>query len=241
MSRLICLLAVLLAVPFFVQADSAEEVENIREKMVEAFPNFTPDSITKSPIEGLYEVLYGTAVVYVTSDARHIFEGSVYDLDNDKNDLTAAAQDRARKKFISEINNQESIEFGDGKPKHTVTVFTDIDCGYCRKLHAEMDEYASYGIQVNYLLFPRGGLTGASHNKAVSVWCSDDRAEALTRAKNGETLDTKSCDNPIGEHYALGQKIGVRGTPAIVTDEGQMLSGYLPPKQLAQRLDEMAK
>jgi thiol:disulfide interchange protein DsbC len=142
---------------------------------------------------------------------------------------------------MTQVNEQESIAFGAEKPRHTITVFTDIDCGYCRKLHSEMDQYASYGIKVNYLLFPRNGITSPGYSKAVSVWCSKDRAEALTKAKNGEELQAENCDNPVAGHFELGQKIGVTGTPAILTADGVLMPGYLPAKQLAQRLDDMAK
>jgi thiol:disulfide interchange protein DsbC len=221
-------------------ADSANE-EAIKAKLVESFPTHSPDSITKSPVDGLYEAVYGTQVIYVTEDARYIIQGVVMDLDDDKRDITEVASNRARKKFMTQVKEQETISFGAENPKHTITVFTDIDCGYCRKLHNEMDQYASYGIKVNYLLFPRNGITSPSYSKAVSVWCSDDRADALTKAKSGVELPAGNCDNPVAAHFDLGQKIGVTGTPAILTADGQLMPGYLPAKQLAQRLGDLAK
>ena len=242
MSRLICMLALLLAFPLFAQADSDEEIENIREKMKIVLPGSTPDAIIPAPIDGFYEVSYGTTILYVSGDTNYVFEGILVDIGDGKKNLTELSQNNIRKSYATTINQQDTINFGDTKPRHTVNIFTDIDCGYCRKLHAEIEEYASYGIQVRYLLYPRGGLNGsASHSKAVSVWCSDDRKEALTKAKAGEDLEVKSCDNPIADHYQLGRKVGVTGTPAIFTEDGQLIAGYLPPKQLAQRLDEMAK
>jgi thiol:disulfide interchange protein DsbC len=234
----VLILMTVISFPSF--ADSANE-EAIKAKLVESFPAHSPNSITKSPVDGLYEAVYGTQVIYVTEDARYIIQGVVMDLDNDKRDITEVASNRARQKFMTQVKEQETISFGAENPKHTITVFTDIDCSYCRKLHNEMDQYASYGIKVNYLLFPRNGITSPSYSKAVSVWCSDDRADALTKAKNGAELPAGNCDNPVAAHFDLGQKIGVTGTPATLTADGQLLPGYLPAKQLVQRLDELSK
>lgn len=241
MYRWISALIILSVISVAAFAESADQVEKIKAKLTASFPSHTPDSVTKSPVDGLYEVVYGTQVIYVTDDARYVIQGVVMDLDDGKKDLTEVASSRARKKFMTKVNEQESIGFGADKPKHTITVFTDIDCGYCRKLHNEMDQYASYGIKVNYLLFPRNGLTSPGYSKAVSVWCNKDRADALTRAKNGEELTPENCDNPVAEHFNVGQQIGVTGTPAILTSDGDLMPGYLPAKQLAQRLDELAK
>lgn len=224
-----------------VYADSTAQVDKIKAKLVESFPTHTPDSISQSPVDGLYEAVYGTQVIYITDDARYVIQGVVMDLEDGKRDLTEVAASKARQRFMSQVNDQESISFGAEKPRHTITVFTDIDCGYCRKLHSEMDQYASYGIKVNYLLFPRNGITAPSYTKAVSVWCSEDRAGALTKAKNGEELEAGNCENPVANQFELGKKIGVTGTPAILTENGDLMPGYLPIKQLAQRLDELAK
>jgi len=243
MFRWLSVLIILAVISFSSHADSqdsAKQVEAIKAKLLESFPPHSPDSVSKSPVEGLYEAVYGTQVIYVTDDARYLIQGVVMDLDDGKRDITEVASSRARKKYMKQVEEQEKIAFGSENPKHTITVFTDIDCGYCRKLHNEMDQYASYGIKVNYLLFPRNGITSPSYSKAVSVWCSKDRAEALTKAKNGEELLAENCDNPVAAHFELGQKIGVTGTPAILTADGDLMPGYLPAKQLAQRLDEMA-
>ena len=241
MFRCLSVLIILAVISFSSHADSAKQSEAIKAKLVESFPAHSTDSVSKSPVEGLYEAVYGTQIIYVTEDARYIIQGVVMDLDDGKRDITEVASSRARKKFMKQVNDQEKIEFGSEKPKHTITVFTDIDCGYCRKLHNEMDQYASYGIKIDYLLFPRNGITSSSYTKAVSVWCSDDRADALTKSKNGQELPAANCENPVAAHFELGQKIGVTGTPAVLTADGQLMPGYLPAKQLAQRLDDMAK
>ncbi len=241
MRRWLSVLITLSIMSLAAQAESTDQADKIKAKLTESFPSYTPDSISKSQVEGLYEVIFGTQVIYITEDARYIIQGVVIDLDDGKKDITEVSSKRARKQFMTTVNQQETISFGAEKPKHTITIFTDIDCGYCRKLHNEMDQYASYGIKIKYLLFPRNGLQSPSYSKAVSVWCNDDRADALTRAKNGDEMPPENCDNPIAEHYNIGQQVGVTGTPAILTENGDLMPGYLPAKQLAQRLDELAK
>ena len=231
-------LILLCALPLFAAADSAKQIEQLRAKLKEALPEFTPDSIAASPIDGFYQVAFGTQIVYVSSDAKYVMQGVLIDLEDGKKNLTQVAADEARKQYLAEVNALESISFGAEKPRHTVTVFTDIDCPYCQKLHEEMDQYASYGIQVNYLLFPRNGLTSTGYLKAISVWCSEDRADALTRAKARKEIEDKSCDNPIAEHFNVGKKVGVTGTPAVLTQDGRLMPGYVPAKDLAQRLDQ---
>jgi thiol:disulfide interchange protein DsbC len=128
------------------------------------------------------------------------------------------------------------IIFKPEESKYKVTIFTDIDCGYCRKLHSEIEQYMAEGITVQYLFYPRAGKGSESYTKAISVWCADDRKEALTAAKKGGSPETKSCDNPIDEHMQLGVDFKVRGTPMIVSEDGKVFPGYVPAKKLAQAL-----
>ena len=228
----------LITVPLSIQADDAE---TIKKKLIEAFPSHTPDSVTKSPVDGWYEAMYGIQTIYISEDGRFLFEGVLVDLEDNKRNLTEVSAGKARRALMEDIDKQEPITFGAKDPKYTITVFTDIDCGYCRKLHAEMDQYESYGIKIEYLLFPRNGITSPSYLKAVSVWCSDDQKAALTKAKKGETIEDKTCDNPVAEQFDIGNKIGVTGTPAILTDSGELMPGYLPAKELAKRLDHISQ
>ena len=138
------------------------------------------------------------------------------------------------------MGDDKRISFGPANAKHTVSVFTDIDCGYCRRMHQQMADYNKAGIRVQYLFFPRAGVGSESFDKAVSVWCATDRNKALSDAKAGVALDKKECANPIAEEYALGNKIGVSGTPAVIAADGTQLGGYLPPEQMLQRLDQLA-
>ena len=142
---------------------------------------------------------------------------------------------------MEHIDHEQEISFSPEEPQHELLVFTDIDCGYCRKLHSQIDEYLEQGIAIHYLAFPRAGIGSPSYNTAVSVWCADDRQGALTAAKAGETVEPLQCENPVAEQYQLGLDLGVTGTPALLTSDGSMIPGYMPPETLRARLDALVQ
>jgi thiol:disulfide interchange protein DsbC len=178
-------------------------------------------------------------IVYVSADGKYLVQGSVYDIPG-KADMTEVSRTKIRRTALKDVGADKRIRYAPAQAKHTVTVFTDIDCGYCRKMHQQMADYNKLGIAIEYLFFPRAGVGSESFDKAVSVWCAADRNKALTDAKAGSEMDKKECANPIEEEYALGGKIGVNGTPAVIAADGTQLGGYLPPEQLLQRLDALA-
>lgn len=233
LSGLCLLLAGMCFINVSVAADNAQE--DITKSLSRIFPGVTP-TISPSPMEGVSEVLVGPRLMYVSNDGKYLLQGSLIDL-NTRVDISEERRDGIRLDAINELGEDKMIVFPAKEQKHVITVFTDIDCGYCRKLHAEMDKYNEEGITVRYLMFPRAGVDSPSYKKAVTVWCSKDQQDAMTRAKNGENLPNQSCDNPIKEEYELGQLIGVRGTPAIVMDDGGMLPGYVPAARLAKALE----
>ena len=154
----------------------------------------------------------------------------------DRNE-TDKRRDKVRREILSREPLGDMIIFSPSSGFKTfVNIFTDVDCGYCQKLHSQMDSYNALGIEVRYMAYPRAGLEGDTFEKTVSAWCSKDRRSAITALKKGQGIPEKSCDNPVGTHYWLGQRIGIKGTPAIITSSGQLLPGYLPPKQLASEL-----
>jgi thiol:disulfide interchange protein DsbC len=212
--------------------------QKVRDAIKTMVPEAKIDEVSKSAVPGFYEVVLGGQVVYVSADGKYLMSGSLWDIDA-KKDLTDARRSVMRKAAIDEVSESKQIVFAAKQPKHTVTVFTDIDCGYCRRLHQQIAEYNSAGITVKYMFFPRAGLNSESFNKAVSVWCAADRNDALTQAKNGTALENKSCPNPIAEEFELGQKIGVAGTPAIIAHDGTQIGGYLTPEQMVARLDQL--
>jgi thiol:disulfide interchange protein DsbC len=216
-----------------ISADEAADKAKIRA----ALGGAKVTSIEATPVPGLYEVVVGTQVVYFSRDGRYLLQGELVDFRTQKS-LTEARRASLRKKLVSALDESKMIIFRPKKVKHVVTVFTDIDCGYCRKLHSQIDGYLAKGIEIRYLFFPRSGANTPSYYKAVSVWCADDRKKALTDSKNNRPVPNKSCSNPIDEHMLLAEQLGLRGTPYILYENGQSTPGYIPPDRMAKILDQ---
>jgi thiol:disulfide interchange protein DsbC len=198
------------------------------------------EDLRPSPIPGIYEFMQGADISYLTADGKYFLDGNLYDMDSREN-LTEAQRTRARLAMISAVPESQMLIFGPKNPQYTITVFTDVDCAYCRKLHSQMAELNRLGIRVRYMFYPRTGPNTESWKKAEVVWCSANRNEALTRAKAGAQLDmSKTCEGtPVAREYALGQSIGVRGTPAILTENGDYISGYMEPRELVQEIKDL--
>jgi thiol:disulfide interchange protein DsbC len=198
------------------------------------------EDLKPSPIAGIYQFVQGADVSYLTADGKYFLDGSLYDMATRAN-LTEAIRSRARLAMINAVPESQMVIFAPKNPLYTITVFTDVDCQFCRKLHSEIAELNKLGVRVRYLFFPRTGPDTESWRKAEVVWCSADRNEALTRAKAGAELDmNKTCGpTPVAREYALGQSIGVRGTPAIITEGGEVISGYMPPRELVQAIKQL--
>lgn len=213
---------------------AADVAANIARKL----PDTKPEDVHASPVPGIFEVMRGADVIYVTADGKHAFTGDLYDLSAQAN-LTEERRRDLRAQMLATVPESKMIIFSPKDPKYTVTVFTDLDCAYCRRLHSEIDKYNALGIRVRYMFFPRSGPDTESWAKADAVWCSSNRNDAFTRAKRGETIKAASCGKtPVADDYAMGREFGVRGTPAIVLADGEMVPGYLPPALLAKRLQE---
>jgi thiol:disulfide interchange protein DsbC len=215
----------------------------IRSALQQVVPDIEIDSISKAPVNGLYEVMVGSQLMYVTEDGRYFIDGRIVDLKT-REDLTEPRLSKARKKLVDSVGEAEMVIFeAEGDTKHTVTVFTDIECGYCRKLHSQIADYGKQGIRVRYLFYPRAGKGSPAYQEAVSVWCagnSNDRRIAMTDAKAGKTIASKTCANPVDQHMQVGEQLALRGTPAIVTEGGDMIPGYVEPKRLAAQLDQLS-
>jgi len=205
-------------------------------RMQAALNGAQPDSIAPTPIPGLYEIVLGGQVLYLSADGRFAVQGEILDLATLAN-LTDNRRGELRGKAIEAVGEENMVIFApEGPIKHTVTVFTDIDCGYCRRMHEQMPTYHQEGIKIRYLWFPREGAGSASFAKSIGVWCAADRLDAMNRAKRGEDIERKTCDNPVQAQYELGQQLGIRGTPSLVLESGEMIPGYVPPAQLAELL-----
>lgn len=239
-SRLILIVSISFALIISTNSYAVEKIENIeklKKTISEKFSGIGQFDIQPSPIKGLYLVIVPPRVLYISKDANFMFEGDIKNINTGEN-ITAGFRNISRITAV-EAMKDTMIIFAPpkGKIKHTISVFTDIDCFYCQKLHKEIAEYNKYGIEVRYLSYPRSGVNTPSYFKAVSVWCSEDKKAAFTKAKNGEEPPRKTCDNPVDEHFALGNLLGVRGTPAIVLENGQIYPGYIPAKRLSEALD----
>lgn len=213
----------------------------VRARVVAKLPGASPGDVAPSPVPGLYEVIMGGLVAYVSADGKYLISGNVYDLDTQVN-LTAARQNSARAKALAATSESNMIVYGPATAKMTVTVFTDVDCGFCRKFHSQIADVNKAGVRVRYMFFPRTGPGTESWAKAEQVWCAADRREALTRAKKGEAVKGKTCDAAaVKSQYELGSDLGVEGTPAIFTQNGDYIGGYLTPTELVQAIQESQK
>lgn len=243
MSRTTRILSSLLAVSLMAGSTlfAAEdaELEEFRAKMNTMFEAIAPENVNRSAVDGWYTVQKGSMVAYVSADGRYLLQGDMIDLDNQVN-LSEQTRNSARRDVMSSLADDRTILFSPAEVKHRVTVFTDVDCTYCRKLHSQIDEYLAAGIEVRYLLYPRNGPASSSWGKSENVWCAKDRNSALTAAKQDREFESQKCDaSTISEHYMLGQNVGLTGTPAIIFDDGTLISGYLPPANLSSRLQSM--
>jgi thiol:disulfide interchange protein DsbC len=214
---------------------------DVRARVIAKLPGATPEDVAVSPIPGLYEVTMGGLIAYVSEDGKYLVSGNVYDLDSQMN-LTASRRNAARAKALSTASESQMIVFGPQNAKMTVTVFTDIDCGFCRKFHSHIADINKAGVRVRYMMYPRTGPGTESWKKAEQVWCAADRRDALTRAKRGETVKAKACgDGAIKTQYELGSDLGVEGTPAIFTQTGDYIGGFLTPEELVQSVQASQK
>ncbi len=203
-------------------------------------PGSIPDSLSKTAMPGIYEVIFGTSIFYFNKDASLMFKGDLIDMKNQVN-LTEEKRSGGRVALINAAGEENMLVYPAKNEKYKVTVFTDIDCPYCVKLHHEMKDYNDAGITVRYMAYPRAGVGSPSYDKIVSVWCSKDRKQAMSDAKDGKAIEKKKCVNPVAKQLDIGQAVGVRGTPAIFLSDGTMLPGYVPAARLKVELDKLSK
>lgn len=221
-------------------AASAADLGELNKALQALIPDEKPDSVNPSPIPGLYEVVYGAQIYYLTEDGRYMLQGDMLDLQARAN-LTEAKRAAGRMQALNALGEDGMIVFVPKQVKHTITVFTDIDCSYCRKMHKEIAELNDLGIKVRYVAFPRAGIGSPSYDKAVSVWCAKDRQAAITRAKAEQPVEQKTCDNPVTKQFEAARKIGVSGTPSLVLEDGTLVPGYVPAQRLRELLDNKAE
>ncbi|HEU4484268.1 MAG TPA: DsbC family protein [Povalibacter sp.] len=219
-------------------ADSSQADKDARAAIAAKFPGVKAEQIKPSPVAGVYEVGMGADTAYVSADGRYLFSGDLYEVDSRTN-LTEASRNTARSKTLARLDERDMIVFGPANAKYTITVFTDVECGYCRKLHSEIDQLNKLGVRVRYMAYPRAGPGTADWSKMEAVWCSKDRNTALTKAKQGQVIQSHCGATPVAKQYELGEEFGVRGTPAIFTASGDYIGGYLAPAEMVQQLEEL--
>lgn len=213
-------------------AASAEDLKaKFSAQLKTVLPDMAVTEVRPGPIPGLYEVHLGTDVLYMSSDGRYVVRGDIYDLEGRVN-LTDELRAAARSAAFAKLKPGDTIDFIPENAHHTIFVYTDIDCTYCRRLHSEISELMAGGIGVRYLAFPRNGLNSEAYRKSVGVWCAEDRQQALTAAKLGQSIAQAQCDNPVADQFELGKEMGVHGTPALYSEDGRPLGGYIPAKEL---------
>ena len=219
------------------EAAPADVTKRVQASIARLNADLKVDGVMTTPVSGLYEVAIGPRLVYVTGDGRYLFQGSISDVEK-REDLTEPRRSAIRLAAINKVSEDQMVIFGPKNAAHTITVFTDIDCGFCRRLHSEVGKYNANGIRVRYLFMPRAGVGSESYQKAVAVWCAKDRHQAMTDAKAGKEIPVKECDNPVDEHMALAELMGINGTPALILPDGTLLPGYVPPDRLKAVLEK---
>ena len=215
------------------------QAEVILKALSAARPDLQYEQPRPSPMAGLYEVqVKGGPLLYIDAAGRHFIAGDLFAVQKSGFvNLAEQGRQKERAELIAAVKPEDMIIFAPENPKATIAVFTDVDCGYCRKLHSEVAELNELGIAVHYLAFPRAGLGSPSFRKIASAWCAKDPGAALTSLKNGEEIPENVCaDNPVAAQILLGEKVGVNGTPALVLEDGTLVPGYRPAKELAKLL-----
>ncbi|MCL6415850.1 thioredoxin fold domain-containing protein [Aestuariirhabdus sp. Z084] len=221
------------------QAADDKAAETIRSAFQQLDSTVEITEVMPTPIKDLYLVVIGSSnLVYVTADGKHVLQGDLLNIGHQPVvNLTEMVRSQINAKLLAGFPQDKMIVFpAEGPAKASITVFTDVDCGYCRKLHAEVPELNALGIEVRYMAFPRGGKRAPAYDIMQNVWCADDQRQAMTDAKRGKSIASKSCDNPVQEEFELGMQLGVRGTPALFLDDGTMIPGYRPAEDLARDL-----
>lgn len=215
------------------------ELQRLQESLAKRLPPQMVGPLRATEVDGLYEMQLQSRLVYVTRDGRFLIQGEIFDLAQSRN-LTRERRTELREQAMAAVGEDQMLVYEPDQTRFQVTVFTDIDCPYCREMHGEMAEYLKRGIRIRYLFYPRSGPDTPSHAKAVSVWCAEDRHAAMDAAMAGGNPKAASCANPVDQHLELGEQMGISGTPALVLDGGVIVPGYVPPERLLNALEMQA-
>ncbi len=222
----------------FFSALSVASPEAAEAAFHQQFPDLKIDKVEPSAVSGLYQLSSGPLVIYLSENGRYVFQGNIFDLHNKQDNITEKARKTALVTALQYLQKEgaQGIEYPAPNSQYTLTVFTDVSCGYCRKFHQSVPTLNKQGVSVRYLAFPRNGESSASYRQLVSVWCGEDPKALLTNAKAGQTIPEKMCVNPVKKHHELGLLAGVQGTPTLVLPDGTLVPGYIEPGELINLL-----
>lgn len=225
--------------PVAAAPSDAQAAARAREAIRKLAPNADIQYVGPAIIPGFQEVVAMRSTFFVSNDGKYLVNGKIFDVERTI-DVTDHAYAGIRKEALAKVPKSERIVFAASNPKHVVTVFTDVECGYCRRMHQDIAQYNAAGITIEYLAYPRAGMGSADAKLMEAVWCSADRKAALTEAKAGRPVPPKTCTNPVGRHHDIGEVVGLQGTPMVITSEGVALPGYMPPADMLRLLDVLS-
>lgn len=228
----------LLAVAAFPALCAPRSAAGLHAELGKHLSGLKEEDIRPSSVPGLFEIRMGEGSAYVTADGKYLIKGDLFEIATRTN-LSDAARSADRRALLAQLDPKQTITFAPANPKHTITVFTDIECPYCQKLHGEVAANNALGIAVRYVAYPRGGPGSEAWTQMEAVWCSPDRQGALTRAKQGKKIERAAgcATTPVAAQYELGHKLGLQGTPLVILEDGRIAGGYVPPAELAKLLD----
>ena len=232
----VMVVAVMFCAPLSLAANYPAGTEVLVKQLNSSLPDLPIEAIYTTQRNDFFYIELGNGQsLYGSKDGRHLFSGDMFNISEGVVNLAEQRRSVHRRELLDLEPLDNMVVFSPAGPTKTfVNVFTDVDCTYCRKLHKEMAQINALGIEVRYLAYPRQGIGTPTYAKIVSAWCSDDPNDAITALKSGLQIPSKECSNPVAAQYELGQKVGVTGTPAIITADGRLLPGYMPAAKLAQ-------
>lgn len=238
MMKLMSLLGLLL-LPVCVFA--ADESAAVKQKLIAQVPELKDATVLPTPIAGVYSVQHGAFIFYTSSDAKYVMRGQLLNL-ADKRNLTEESIMKFRESEFKKLADKDTMVYlpADGKYTHSITVFTDVDCQYCQKLHAQLPQALAAGIRVRYVFFPRSGVDTLSFNKAVHAWCNQQAPGELEAMMKG-VMPAKlmTCTNPIAKHFDLATSLGLQGTPSILLSDGNLIPGLVPAEDLIKLVKDI--
>lgn len=218
-------------------AGAQDDVKVLKNTLDKLLPGSEVDSLKATPIAGLYEVSVAGRIFYFTKDGAYMLRGDLIDVAT-RHNLTEDTRRGIRLTALDKLGETSMIVYSPENPKHTVTVFTDVDCPYCARFHREVPKLVEMGVKVRYAAFPRRGIPSENYDRMVSVWCAKDPQRAMTEAKEQRPIEAAKCENPVKEHFGQGHSLGVAGTPTLILDNGELVGGYVPYRRLVQMLEK---